>query len=68
MLGPDTIDETGVYGSILHYALIIAFVGGAFFAFLYFWWKGRLDMDEEPKYKMLEDDEKVKKNDRSNSG
>lgn len=51
-------DTSGVYGGILHYAIIFALVGGAFLAFLYFWSKGRLDMDEEPKLQMMRDDER----------
>lgn len=62
MTGPGITDEMGVYGSLLHYAMIIAFVGGAFLIFIYLWRKGRLDMDEAPKYEMMEDDEKVKEN------
>lgn len=50
-------DWSGIYGGILHYGLIIAFTGSALLAFLYFWSKGRLDIDEEPKYQMMKDDE-----------
>lgn len=67
MLGAEITDEMGVYGSLLHYSLVILFVGSAFLIFLYLWKKGRLDMDEEPKYDMMDDDEttKEKKNDRT---
>ena len=51
------LDWSGVYGGIFHYGMIIAFAGSALLAFLYFWSKGRLDMDEEPKLQMLRDDE-----------
>jgi len=51
------LDWSGMYGGILHYSLVIAFSGSAFLAFLYFWYKGRLDMDEEPKLTMLRDDD-----------
>jgi len=51
------VDWSGIYGGIFHYGMIIAFVGSAFLAFLYFWSKGRLDMDEEPKLQMMRDDE-----------
>jgi len=54
------IDGAGVYGSILHYALVIAFVGSAFIIFLYLWKIKRLDMDEEPKYQMMKEDEREK--------
>lgn len=47
------VDIGGVYGSMLHYSLTIAFVGSAFLLFFYFWRKNRLDMDEEPKIAML---------------
>lgn len=47
-------DSFGVYGYVLHYSLIVAIVGSAFFLFLYLWYKGRLDMDEEPAIRMLQ--------------
>lgn len=50
-------DTNGVYGSILHYALVIAISGASLLAFIYFWCKGKLDMDEGPKYQMLNDTE-----------
>lgn len=49
------IDSMGVYGSIFHYALVIAFVGSAFLIFFTLWRKKRLDMDEEPKYQMMQE-------------
>lgn len=51
------IDSMGVYGSVFHYAFVIAFVGGAFLIFIYLWRKKRLDMDEEPKFQMMNDEE-----------
>jgi hypothetical protein len=51
------MDGSGVYGGILHYALIMAFMGSALLAFIYFWSKGRLDMDEEPKIAMMKNEE-----------
>jgi len=51
------VDNIGLYGSVLHYALTIAFMGSAFLLFCYFWKKGRLDFDEEPKIQMLKDHE-----------
>lgn len=51
------IDGAGIYGSIMHYALVIAFVGSAFLIFLYLWNKGRLDMDEKPKFQMMQDED-----------
>ncbi len=53
------IDGGGVYGSLLHYTLIMALVGSAFLIFFYLWSKGRLDMDEEPKLQMMRSDEEV---------
>lgn len=51
------VDGAGIYGTILHYALVIAFVGSAFLVFLYCWYTGKLNMDEEPKYQMMQADE-----------
>jgi len=51
----ETVIDGGVCGSFVHYAFILAFVGSAFLIFLYLWKKGKLDMDEEPKIKMMED-------------
>lgn len=51
-------DSSGVFGGIYHYALVFALVGSALLAFLYFWSKGRLDMDEEPKLQMMRDEDK----------
>lgn len=56
----DERDSSGVYGGIMHYALVIALVGSAMLAFIYFWSKGRLDMDEEPKMQMMNDGEQEK--------
>ena len=52
------LDTSGVYGGIFHYALVFAIVGSSFLAFFYFWSKGRLDMDEEPIFQMMSDDDK----------
>lgn len=54
------IDGYGVYGIYLHYALVITFVGSAFIIFIYLWSKGRLDMDESPKFHMMNEDDKKK--------
>lgn len=51
------LDGFGVYGYYFHFGMVIAFVGSAFLAFLYFWKTGKLDMDEEPKLQMMRDDE-----------
>jgi hypothetical protein len=50
-------DTSGIYGGIYSYAFILALVGAAFLAFIYFWSKGRLDMDEEPKMQMMRENE-----------
>jgi hypothetical protein len=51
------LDASGEVGTFVHYAFIIAFAGTAVLSFLYFWSKRRLDMDEEPKMRMMKDDE-----------
>jgi hypothetical protein len=50
------LDSYGIYGSALHYSLIIAFVGSAFMIFLYLWQQGRLDMDEGPSLQMMHEE------------
>lgn len=50
------IDSFGVYGNYLHYGLVIVFMGSALMMFVYFWMKGRLDMDEDPKFQMMHED------------
>lgn len=50
------LDGGGVYGNAFHYAFIIFFFGSALIIFLYLWSKGRLDMDEEPKMQMMEEE------------
>lgn len=49
-------DTTGITGSLLHYSILIALAGSTLLVFIYLWSKGRLDMDEEPKMQMLEDE------------
>lgn len=51
------LDSGGIYGAYLHYGLIILLVGSAFIMFFYLWYKGRLDMDEEPKLQMMKMEE-----------
>jgi len=48
------IDGTGLYGAVLHYAMTIALVSSALLFFIYFWFKGRLDLDENPKWQMMQ--------------
>lgn len=53
-------DGFGVQGAVMHYTLTIALVSSAFLLFLYFWYQGQLDMDEEPKNQMIQQsDEEV---------
>ncbi len=47
-------DIDGFQGLVLHYGLIITFVGAAFLLFIYCWYKGRLDMDDEPALRMMQ--------------
>lgn len=51
------IDGIGIYGNYLHYGIVISLVGSAFLIFLYLWRKKRLDMDEGPKYQMMNEEE-----------
>lgn len=46
-------DPFGIYGMVLHYGLIVFVVGSAFLLFIYLWYKGRLDMDQEPANRMV---------------
>lgn len=55
------IDAMGVYGSVFHYAMVITFVGSAFIIFCYLWKKNRLDMDEDPKFQMMQEEEVIPK-------
>ena len=60
-LAAKVLDGGGVYGHFFHYSFLTALMGSAFLLFLYIWKKGRLDMDEEPKYQMFEDDEEMRR-------
>lgn len=62
------LDASGACGSILHYAFILTFVGTAFIIFLYLWKKDKLDMDEEPKHKMMEKEGSEMNQDSEESG
>ena len=50
-------DGAGATGATLHYALILFLVGGAFILFLFLWFKGKLDMDEAPKWQLFNDED-----------
>jgi|GEM_PF-1482198 len=47
-------DGGGVYGSIFYYSMTIAYVGSAFFIFIYLYRSGKLNMDESPKNQMMQ--------------
>lgn len=49
-------DGIGITGTTLHYSLLFALFGSTLLVFLYLLRKGRLDMDEEPKTQMMEDE------------
>jgi hypothetical protein len=53
------IDGFGIYGNLLHYAFVISLVGGAFIIFFYLWKSGRLGIDEEAKYQMMDVESKL---------
>jgi len=57
MIIAKTLDGIGVYGGLLHFTFAAVFCGGALLIFIYLWRKGRLDMDENPAKRMLENDE-----------
>ncbi|MCH9608530.1 MAG: hypothetical protein S4CHLAM45_11080 [Chlamydiales bacterium] len=50
------IDSDGIYGFVLHYALLFAFFGGAVLTFIYLLCKKRLDISEDPKYQVFDDE------------
>jgi hypothetical protein len=50
------LDGGGVYGALMHYVLFFALFGGALILLIYFWYKGRLDMDESPKIEMMREE------------
>jgi hypothetical protein len=51
------IDSEGAYGAVFNYSLTLFFFGGAICAFIFFWKKGNLGMDEEAKFQMMEIEE-----------
>jgi hypothetical protein len=64
MISLAVLDGGGIYGHLLHYSLMFAMIGSAVLIFFYLRRKGRLDMDEDPKYRMLEGDEQGDSHDR----
>ena len=51
------LDGSGIHGNVLHYTLIFTLMGLALIAFIYFWSRGRLDMDDAPAIQMLQEDD-----------
>ncbi|GAB4226635.1 MAG: hypothetical protein Tsb0021_02820 [Chlamydiales bacterium] len=49
-------DSLGIQGLLLHYGMIATIVGGGALVFFYLWKSQRLDMDEEPKWQMMEEE------------
>lgn len=58
------IDGFGVYGNLLHYSFVISIVGSSFLVFFYLWKKGRLGMDEEAKYQMMNEEVELQNEDK----
>ena len=50
------VDNYGLSGRMVHHSFSIALGGSALFIFILLWKKGRLDMDEDPKYQMMLND------------
>lgn len=48
------IDGFGIYGNILHYGIVLSLIGSALLVFIYLACKGKLNMDEDPKFEMME--------------
>jgi hypothetical protein len=53
------MDPSGVVGSVLSYAMTVAFAGSAFFVFLYLWKKGSLGIDEDASLEMMKQQEET---------
>lgn len=62
------LDGGGLCGSMVHYTMILGFVGGAFLIFLYLWKKDKLDMDEEPKINMMKKEDSENHSDTEEDG
>lgn len=50
------VDGTGIHGFVMHYALLFALFGGALISFVILMCKKRLDLSEDPKYHVFEDE------------
>jgi hypothetical protein len=53
----NVLDGGGVTSYLVYYSMVCALVGSTLLVFIYLWFKGRLDMDEEAKYQMMLTDE-----------
>lgn len=62
------LDPSGIYGMLLHYAMTIVLVGGAMIIFVQLWRKGRLDMDEGPKFQMMQMEEHPEDEEKKDGG
>ena len=51
------VDSTGIHGLVMHYALLFAFFGGALISFVVLMCKKRLDLSEDPKYDVFDDEQ-----------
>jgi|GEM_PF-3532182 len=54
------VDGAGFCGGIFIYCMIFALVGSSLLLFIYFWYKDKLDMDESPKWAMMEQEKSEK--------
>ena len=53
----NVLDGGGATSYLVYYSMVCALVGSTLLVFIYLWFKGRLDMDEEAKYQMMLTDE-----------
>ncbi|CRX37518.1 hypothetical protein [Estrella lausannensis] len=53
-----SLDGAGFLGSMAIFSIMLLFFGTALLLFICLWWKGRLDMDDEPARRMLDDNDK----------
>ena len=56
----NVLDGGGVTSYLVYYSMVCALVGSTLLVFIYLWFKGRLDMDEEAKYQMMRDQNNLK--------
>lgn len=51
------LDGGGMSGEIFLFTFAAATFGSALLAFFYFWRKGQLNLDESPKFEMMQQEE-----------